>query len=390
MQQNWTVYFAGRSLFDVEDGRYKAYFNIYRFLDTIKNLNINISIVTHDRYLKQYLKEELTGVEVYGRSELRSLFKNKIISNEKSIFIGPSNDDLYIAAAYKLLYINPEWSSEHEADAEKYGIKIKETSQLISMLKILINQHKWFYSLKISEKSELISLMSANSFGSQIDEREKNVLDQFQEVMKRGSEVYKDALTFHLISGMMQYEELYNIDYWAAMPSSGTEPSEVLVEFKDRCRYLTGKKISKPLLIRYKKIKKSHSLPREERIKLGASRLFDSVKVNPYFKGKLKGKTICIIDDYVTNGATTEMARNLLEKTGVKKIIFISLGRYLKYNGVTYQKEDYQITGDVYEAGYTYGRDKFDISYGNNAVKETAAKDEVKKIYDILNGTGDE
>ncbi|MCP8876526.1 hypothetical protein ACEE24_06675 [Latilactobacillus curvatus] len=388
MQQNWTVYFAGRSLFDVEDGRYKAYFNIYRFLDTIKNLNINISIVTHDRNLKQYLKEKLTNVEVYGRHEIRSLFKDKSISNEKSIFIGPSNDDLYIAAAYKLLYINPEWSSEHEVEAEKYGIKIKEPDQLISMLKILINQHKWFYSLKISEKSELISLMSANSYWA--DEREKNVLDQFQEVLKHGSEVYKDALTFHLISGMMQYEELYNIDYWAAMPSSGTEPSEVLVELKDRCRHLTGKRVSEPLLIRYKKIEKSHYLSPEERIKMGASRLFDSVTINPYFKGKLKGKTICLIDDYVTNGATTEMARNLLEKTGVKKIIFVSLGRYLRYNGVTYQKEDYQITGDVYEAGYTYVRDRFDISYGDNAVKETAAKDEVKKIYDILNGTGDE
>ncbi|MSE06873.1 hypothetical protein GKC34_14435 [Lactobacillus salivarius] len=57
---------------------------------------------------------------------------------------------------------------------------------------------------------------------------------------------------------------------------------------------------------------------------------------------------------------------------------------------MTYQKEDYQITGDVYEAGYTYVRDRFDISYGDNAVKETAAKDEVKKIHDILNGTGDE
>ncbi|WP_207105315.1 hypothetical protein, partial [Bacillus velezensis] len=84
----------GRSLFDIEDGKYKVYFDIPRFLKTIKDLNINISIVTHDRNLKQYLKEKLTNVEVYGRKEIRSLFKDKSISNEKSIFIGPSNDDL--------------------------------------------------------------------------------------------------------------------------------------------------------------------------------------------------------------------------------------------------------------------------------------------------------
>ncbi|GAB7171387.1 hypothetical protein TUA1478L_33810 [Lactiplantibacillus plantarum] len=47
----------------------------------------------------------------------------------------------------------------------------------------------------------------------------------------------------------MQYEELYDIDYWGEMPSSGMEPSAILVEFKDRCRYLTGKKPRNPYLL---------------------------------------------------------------------------------------------------------------------------------------------
>ncbi|MCT0163827.1 hypothetical protein [Lactiplantibacillus pentosus] len=388
MDQSWTIYFAGRSLFYVEADKYRPCFDIVNILDTIKSLNIGVSIVTHDLNLKNYLKENLKDVQVYGRKELRHSFKDKTISNTKSVFIGPSDDDLFISASYKLLYINPGWSHEHGPKAEQYGIKIRRVEQLISMLKILVNQHKWFYKLKISEKSELISLMSANSYV--VGKKEKDVLDHFQEVLKRRGIVYKDALTFHLLSGMMQYEELYDIDYWGAMPSSGMEPSDILVEFKDRCRYLTGKKTKAPILIRYRKIIKSHSLSKDERLKLGAGRLLDSVKINPYYEGKLKDKTICIIDDYVTNGATTEMARNLLEKTGVKKIIFISLGRFLSNYGVTYQKEDYQIDGNIYGENHKYSRKEIDSSYGTNAIKEDEAKNEVKEIYDILNGTGDE
>lgn len=392
MNQNWTIYFAGRAIFSSEDGKYESI--CPGMLDKLNELNINLAIVTHDTVLKRNLKEVFNKnnvkIKVYGRSELRALFKNGNLSNRNSIFVGPSDDDLRLSASNKLLFINPGWVDHNDYSANKYGIKIESVPQLIKMLNILLNQHSWFYNLEISNKAEIISLVSANSLSYKVSTKEKDVLKNFREVLKNGKTFYRDALTFHLLSGMMQQEELYDIDIWAAMPSSGFESSEILNDLKDRCRYLTGKRMTEPLLIRYKRIAKSHEMERNERLALGARRLFDSVKVNPYYRRKLKGKTICVIDDYVTSGATTEMARNLLEKAGVKKIIFVTIGRYISRDGRNYQSEEYSINGDVFEEDYTVERTKFDTYFGKNAEINDSAKDEVKKIYDILNGSGDE
>lgn len=65
----------------------------------------------------------------------------------------------------------------------------------------------------------------------------------------------------------------------------------------------------------------------------------------------MKGKIVCILDDFTTYGTSCETARHLLESAGVEKIIFITLGKF----GKEYHSYDYQLDGDIFDS-FTYSK----------------------------------
>ena len=193
-------------------------------------------------------------------------------------------------------------------------------------------------------------------------------------------------MLFRSISGVMKSDDLRKIDIWGIMPSSGSTLNEDMLEIKERCRYLTGKRVREPLFIRHTVVPKSHYTSHDERMRIGSSKHLDSININPYYRGKLSGKTVCILDDYVTNGPSFEALRNLLLKAGVARVIFVAIGRFRRGSEGVYQKEDYQILGDVFSSNYTYELISKDPYFGMRAKYDLASKHEVENIHGILNG----
>src|SRR5699024_3484183 len=62
--------------------------------------------------------------------------------------------------------------------------------------------------------------------------------------------------------------------------------------------------------------------------------------LNPDLQGKFIGKTVCIIDDYITNGYSAEAAKHILVHSGAKKVIFLSIGKF----GTEYNRTEYRLT----------------------------------------------
>lgn len=60
---------------------------------------------------------------------------------------------------------------------------------------------------------------------------------------------------------------------------------------------------------------------------------------------RIKGKVICIIDDYITNGYSAEAAKHLLLSAGAKKVIFLSIGKF----GSKYFLTNYDLNEASYE-----------------------------------------
>ena len=247
------------------------------------------------------------------------------------------------------------------------------------------NQKSWYYRLQLSSQSILIALSCANDNWATTDEQV--VIDNFRNALKHGTQAYRDALLFHFLSGVTQSEELRSIEIWAAMPSSKGKPSEILSEFKEHCRYLTGRRLKDDLLIRNTATKSSHSTNGiYRRTSLDASKHLNTMNINPRYRKNLRGKVVCVIDDYVTNGTTTEAVRALLESAGVKAVIFVSIGRFMKGGAGFYKREEYQVNGDIYKPGFHFQQMSIDPTYGKKAQINDSARSEVATIRKILEG----
>ncbi|RZK06762.1 MAG: hypothetical protein EOO43_21745 [Flavobacterium sp.] len=87
-----------------------------------------------------------------------------------------------------------------------------------------------------------------------------------------------------------------------------------------------------------------------QRIIDGCDSQFDSIHVNPYYRERLDGASVCIIDDFTNLGASCETTRNLLYRLGVKRIIFMAMGKFRK----SYLRYKYRMDGDFFQPGYKF------------------------------------
>lgn len=327
--------------------------------------------------------ESLRGIEILGKNNgvyfiLKDKLKAVIKQKTGMYFIMVSNADTYLqlAANNKILFVLPEWCKNLEQLPLKYGIKIESIDKFIS---IIGNQNNWFYRLDLDDKTTILSLTNANNRGAGYKENE--MINEFREYLKKGNKKYYKAILYHFLAAISNNKEFRDIKDWGIFPSSGINFNEDLNDFKEKARKLmNGKKVD-PILIRHKATWKSHESKALGKDRLPSDRHFETIIINPVYKNKLKDRVVCIFDDYLTNGTSFEATRNLLLHEGVKKIFFVSLGKFHKNRIEQYCMQNYIIKGNLYEPGYSYtlkDRKWFNGRFNYNAVTE------IESLYDIL------
>lgn len=112
---------------------------------------------------------------------------------------------------------------------------------------------------------------------------------------------------------------------------------------------------SEPIFIRHKDAPKSAYVPPERKQDPEyAQNHFRTIKVHEKFEqGDLKGKVVCLLDDYLNYGNTFESLRNLLVHCGVRKIICVAIGKFLRTGENMYSPKQFAIDGNVYSGAYS-------------------------------------
>jgi len=368
---------------------YEMYEGVKELLQELHQDGHKLIVITHQqssliRMIRIF--EEVFDFEI--TCEFRNFIKiNVNASNTKDyILVGSSDEDLILAVNKKMLLINPGWSVKKGELPARYAITLHSPWQLLEAVRLISNQSEWYFNLDVPENTRVLALTSANTKNGDVNTSEREVLDGFRSALKSGDRNYFNALYFHLISGVMKNPELREVDIWATFPSSSrSNINEELEELKERCRYLTGKKFSEPMFKRHTTVGKSHHTNDEERLRVGCKKHFDSIVLNDFYKQKnrIRGKVVCVLDDYLTNGISFETARNLLLEAGARKVILVALGRYRKGVQGIYQHEVYNLGKGITNPGYNYeliSRQRLVGTYNHEA------RNEVRRIYEILNG----
>jgi|GEM_PF-6532998 len=299
---------------------------------------------------KEYVPLHVNRLQRAGTNLIEFIKKNLQCEISEIYILGCKKVDVLLAKNSKLLLLRADYTNglfESELIFEKgYGISIKDSNRLEQFLqKFTRISQPWYFKCEVSDRTTLYSLTNANTFhrASEITE----LSGKFRECLKHGDDSYREEfLLYFLVSTYAIINELQGVDVWTVYPSSTGIPNPELEYFKDKARQsLSNSRKTDPLFIRTKPTSKRQSLTKELRLKNGCDHELETLIVNPKY-GNLTGKVICIIDDFTTYGTSCETARILLENAGVKKIVFLTLGKY----GRDHYRYNYTFKGDPYKS----------------------------------------
>lgn len=314
-----------------------------------------IIVISHDatKLLKIRTKySKFTNLVICERKNIRKLILGKKISYD-FILIGTSESDMRIAAMNKIVLIKPNWMKNIDTTIKKYGFPIEDINSLAEYISIYKKANIWFEEINVSENMTVRALMSAKTYHTQDYSKEEIALvTAFRNLLKYGTEgdnvSYFNILYYYLSSMIAKDTEMQNIQDWAIFPSSKCNLNPEMNNFKERIRFLMNGKKPENIFLRYKQISPSHNLHYNQR--LWCSRHFDSIMLNPFYRDKLRNRTVCVLDDFLTHGTSFEVVRNLLTHEKVKKIYCIALGSFEQ----PYIKQSYTLNGDLYSPDYIY------------------------------------
>ena len=389
------------------DGLDPATSETYRnqFLDyaveMIKDDNLVLFISRDNQKLKGakefFEKKGYTDFIYKHRNDIKNYVDSNSSKNNYFVFISGKEVDFHVAVNCHALFIVPTWIPNEEK-AVNYGVHVDTPEQLDQFIRTLNNHDCVYEELHIEPNVDFMALVDARYKACANTAEEKQMLIHFEDILKKGqSRNYYSILMYHFLAGMTRTNALDDIELFGMIPSSNCSVNPDMFNFMTQTRTIKGKRLphnylyqqppeNQNLLIRHKQKQKAHVMYNfRQRAAMGCKDEFDTLMINPEFKSKITslkkaGKfNVCIFDDYVTHGNSFNAVRNLLMSLGANRIIFVSLGSFAQ----AFQKNDYQITGDVFSPNYTgtFIRN----TELRNATYNPAAKAEVDALYDIFN-----
>jgi len=330
--------------------------------DLFDNQDVYLAIVARQstiNILKSKIPKEYTGkIKLVNRgSQNKDTIRNLKEKGAIFGFIGIVEEDAIFSFNCKIPLFNPERLSSGRVviseKVKKYGLPIIEFQNVIDCLKAFEVHKDNYFQISFEEKFSVISLNNANTYYR--PEEEVRIKGIFETNLK-GNVSSRDQrilllLLFHLINEVTTNNFFEKVDYWGTFPSSNPDNTDTSVSFlKEAVRVLIngGPRKGPEILIRHSSMQAKHTSG-ALRLNNKSDKDFDTLIVNPNLINRIKGKIICIIDDYITNGYSAESAKHLLFAAGAKEVVFISIGKF----GRKYYSTNYEIKGDVSET-YSY------------------------------------
>jgi hypothetical protein len=271
-----------------------------------------------------------------------------LTSHHDFIVLGANDGDAVMCFNNNTILLSARWLTPTTKNTKifKYGIPIESSQELCEFLNryLSISEH-YFYELEgIDDTTSLYALVQSNTMG-RMPEKLRRVKTAMIGMLKGNREQQQELAHYLLLSMYNKLDVLTEIDYWAIYPSSSAgEYNEFVSLLKEDLRLLYNKPAHPEVFERHTDSTKRHHLSSGARVSQACSTQFATIRLNPYYKEKLEGKTVCVLDDFTTTGSSCETARHLLNQVGVEKVVFITIGKF----GRDYTRHEYTLDGDVF------------------------------------------
>ncbi|MEU7031402.1 HAD family hydrolase [Streptomyces sp. NPDC046275] len=150
-----------------------------------------------------------------------------------------------------------------------------------------------------------------------------------------GTQDARDILMLRLLASAYLDGTLPHRSLFCVYPSSSPgKVSQQLAGFLTNAKVMVGSHYYEDLLERvaqapdtsWERAKKNRGEVSTADISIGAQAR--TVRINPRYRDKLKGKTVIVFDDFTTEGKSIEWARTLLTSANAEQVIALTIGKY--------------------------------------------------------------
>jgi hypothetical protein len=286
---------------------------------------------------------------------IQSIAKNLNVKTHDILVLAASADDLQMAKNGKAVLVAAGWSTDPQI--VRFGQKI-DTVQELEQLTALTNgwNGKWWFEGS-ADNYTIHALVDLSTLHKGLSQQQ--FAQKLKSTVKSGGARLAALLAVTARSMLINNIDLTPDLLWGVYPSSGNTAGadEVLTEFTHRLRTVTSRvqfaKVGVPLFIRHTASVKRSANPGGDRTNPAGQ--ITTLHLNPFYKGKIAGRNVIVIDDCTTYGVSFGVAAAFLRKAGANSVHGVALGKF--GNQLSYY--DIDIISDPFKPvgidGYTTG-----------------------------------
>ncbi|MCF5775740.1 hypothetical protein GIV40_01380 [Pseudomonas poae] len=290
-------------------------------------------------------------------SVIKEIAKQLNIDPYNVLVLAGKSEDMQMAKNGRAILIAAGWSTDRTIRA--LGIQVSDAAELEALVSLTHGWtgHWWFEGEKPKYRARALADLSG--YGRDVTATQQNFARKLTATVKSGGPQLT-ALTL-LASRSLLIDGVYEVEnlLWGVYPSSQVSTGgddEVLSDFTHRLRTTVSlarfAKRDEPLFIR-------HTASEKRSLNRGADRTdptdqITSMHLNPWYKSRLRGRNVIIVDDCTTHGLSFGVAAAFLAAGGASSVTGIALGKFgntMKYFDIVINSDPFKpIEADQFES----------------------------------------
>ncbi len=249
---------------------------------------------------------------------------------DELVYVGDSKYDMYTASSRDVVYFHAGWAAPHD----RYGLNVETPKDLVLILKhIFLKRELWYWRLDSFDGHgrpvSVRTLIDGN--GAEMPGLKSDLIS-----LKNGYNAplgnisLRTFLILDLLASLYLEGLCSELGVWTTYPGSRGGVNPLSGPLLATAAALFAPRSWNPeLLIRHTATKASHFL-RWEKKEVPFSHQTNSMRATDDTKAikRLQGKTVLVLDDFVTEGHASELSRNWFLKLGAEKVISVGIGKY--------------------------------------------------------------
>ncbi|SFS24136.1 hypothetical protein [Pseudomonas sp. NFACC42-2] len=275
-----------------------------------------------------------TGVQFLqckGRQNGEVISRNAIkfkLNSYDVIVLAVKDEDVQMGKNGGAVLVAAGWSTAQQV--RNLGIRVDDYNQLREVIQLTESwRGEWWYKAK-ADNYNILALADLSEYGKDITQQEfgKKLTSTVKNGGGRLNALLAVTARSLLIAGIGRTDSLM----WGVYPSSNSSnnDSEVLSDFTHRLRTTVSRvhfsKRGQPLFIRHTASAKRSKGGGGDRT--DPSEQVQTIHLNSFYKGKLKGKNVIVVDDCTTYGVSFGVAAAFLMAAGAASVTGIALGKF--------------------------------------------------------------